>query len=510
MKAFLMYRDRDLDLSAELPPNNEALTQDLGLDTLLGAMAAGDQYLYDVARLAVLTSLTAPGAITYRQHVLSDCLEHPSVIRGIYDLAVEAIQRERKEYWGLFRASPETILHRSLRVLEIFVATLKNLRQIADEHAPSFRSEGFTRFFAMLAKELDDDYFQEIEDHLKELRFRRGTLISANLGTGNKGTHYALRRPREQGWMHRISPGNRNSYSFVIADRDDAGMRALGDLQDKGVNLVANALAQSVDHILSFFTMVRAELAFYIGCLNLRGTLDAKSEPACMPDPVPRQDEPVLSARALYDVCLTLNLRDRAVGNEVDAHGKSLIVITGVNTGGKSTLLRSLGLAQLMMQCGMFVPARSLRASVCDGLFTHYKREEDAAMESGKLDEELRRMSEIADLIQPGAILLCNESFAATNEREGSEIARQVVHAMLESGVRVFFVTHLFDLADGFHRENRDSYLFLRAERRSDGTRTFHVLPGEPLPTSHGPDLYERIFGGGLAASPAGQPGPSA
>ena len=41
-------------------------------------------------------------------------------------------------------------------------------------------------------------------------------------------------------------------------------------------------------------------------------------------------------------------------------------------------------------------------------------------------------MSAIADVIGPGACVLCNESFASTNEREGSEIARQVVRALLE------------------------------------------------------------------------------
>ncbi len=142
-----------------------------------------------------------------------------------------------------------------------------------------------------------------------------------------------------------------------------------------------------------------------------------------------------------------------AVDNEVNADGKSLVMITGANQGGKSTLLRSLGVAQLMMQSGMFVGAQSLRASVCAGVFTHYKREEDATMESGKLDEELRRMSEIADRIGPDCILLCNESFASTNEREGSEIARQVVRAMLDKQVRVLFVTHMYDLAHSFHAQ---------------------------------------------------------
>ena len=85
-----------------------------------------------------------------------------------------------------------------------------------------------------------------------------------------------------------------------------------------------------------------------------------------------------------------------------NADGKSLVMITGANQGGKSTFLRSIGLAQLMTQSGMFVGAESLQMNMCDAVFTHYKREEDRAMESGKLDEELARMSEIADHITPG------------------------------------------------------------------------------------------------------------
>ena len=73
-------------------------------------------------------------------------------------------------------------------------------------------------------------------------------------------------------------------------------------------------------------------------------------------------------------------------------------------------------------------------------------------MRSGKLDEELSRMSSIVDNLSPNSIVLFNESFASTNEREGSEIARHIVRALLETGIKVFYVTHLFDLARGFHR----------------------------------------------------------
>jgi DNA mismatch repair ATPase MutS len=104
-------------------------------------------------------------------------------------------------------------------------------------------------------------------------------------------------------------------------------------------------------------------------------------------------------------------------------------------------------------------------------------------------------MSAIADHITPNSILLLNESFAATNEREGSEIATQIVRALLEKRVKILFVTHLYDFARGFYDNHDEAALFLRAERKDDGTRTFKLLQGEPLETSYGEDLYRQIFG---------------
>jgi DNA mismatch repair ATPase MutS len=202
----------------------------------------------------------------------------------------------------------------------------------------------------------------------------------------------------------------------------------------------------------------------------------------------------MLRARGLYDVCLRLSMTGPVVGSDVDADGKALLVITGANRGGKSTFLRALGLAQLMMQCGMFVAAESFRADVRDGLFTHFKREEDATLRSGKLDEELGRMSLIVDQVRPESLVLLNESFASTNEREGSEIGRQIVGALLEARVKVVYVTHMFDLASRFHAARSEATLFLRAERLPDGRRTFRLVEGEPLPTRHGQDIYRAIF----------------
>ena len=111
--------------------------------------------------------------------------------------------------------------------------------------------------------------------------------MSARLGKANKGDNYVLRRPHNdrRGWLTRLLAEKPPAYSFHLHPRDEAGARALSELSDRGVNLVANALAQSTDHILSFFQMLRTELAFYLGCLNLHNHLAKMGEPICFPVP---------------------------------------------------------------------------------------------------------------------------------------------------------------------------------------------------------------------------------
>ena len=378
----------------------------------------------------------------------------------------------------------------------MFVGLLKKLKKIAEEHADKFESEGFTAFFAMIKKEFDDEYFASVQDHLRELKFRDGVLISAELGKGNEGAKYVLRKIKEkkQSWMKRIFAKKPQVYTFSIHPRDEGGARALSELKDRGINLVANALAQSADHIDSFLKMLRFELAFYIGCLNLYEQLAQMGEPVSFPLPM-APNKRMHSFHGLYDVCLALTMKQKIVGNDVNADNKDLVIITGANQGGKSTFLRSIGLAQLMMQCGMFTPAEFFCSNICDGLFTHYKREEDVTMKSGKLDEELSRMSDIVNNITPNSMVLFNESFAATNEREGSEIARQIICALLEKSIKNFFVTHLYEFPQGFYDKKMGNAIFLRAERQADGKRTFKLIEGGPLQTSYGEDLYKRIFG---------------
>jgi hypothetical protein len=488
VKAHLLYEARDFDFDAGLPPNADDLAGDLNLAPVLEAMAAGDELVFEVAKKVVLTGLDVPDEIYYRQWVLADCLAWPETIREVYAIAGDALA-DRRGIWAISARRPASILSGAVKQLEAYRDPLERLRRIADEHVGRFGSTGLTRLCQTLQRDLDDAYFAEIDDHLDRLRFSGSTLLSARLGRDNSGVGYVLRSP-ERGrsrWTARLGIGSRSSYSFTIPPRDEAGAEALDDLRSRVLNPVADAAARAAAHIKSYFALLRAELAFYVGCLNLADRLASVSAPPSFPTPEPCQR--VFSCAGLCDASLALALGDQAVDNDVETGGKPLVVITGANSGGKSTFLRSVGLAQLMMQAGMFVLARYYRASVHPRVFTHFAREEDASMRSGRLDDELGRMSTIADAVTPGSLVLFNESFAATNEREGSEIGRQVVGALLSRGITVFLVTHQFDLAETFRTRHAAATLFLRAERE----RTYKLVAAAPLPTSFGEDLYRRL-----------------
>jgi len=510
MKALLMFRDRDFDpdqlLRAAMYPyrrdlprrpmtsHEQALMQDLELNTLLSSMSGDDEFLRETARMALLDGLgNDADAIVYRQHILKDCVKNPAVVSALYNLTVETLATARRHWWDSHYAS--SLLYGSLDVLESLLGMVRKLRTIAEDHAGQFESEGFNVLFAMLRKELAEDYLAIVTGHLADLRFRKGLLLSAELGVWNESTNYVLRQAQDKDltWLQRLFGKKPPGYTFQLAERDETGARILSGMRAKAVSRVAIALAESARHVLSFFEMLRTELAFYVGCLNLHARLSAKEEPVCFPTPA-STGEQRLRFSGLYDVSLALHIETRIVGNTIDADGKSLMIITGANQGGKSTFLRSIGLAQVMMQCGMFVGAEAFQAELCRGLFTHYKREEDVTMQSGKFDEELVRMSQIVDDITPGSVVLFNESFAATNEREGSGIALQIVTALLEKNIKVLFVTHLYEFARGFFERNLKTAMFLRAERKVDGSRTFRLLVGEPLETSYGEDLYREVF----------------
>ncbi len=509
MKVRLLFDDHDMApiviprnvqvlrqmLEEKAEPVVEDVIHDLDLRTVWDAMAGDDPVLFLATRRLFLAGPLTVDQVRYRHEVLLDALAHPDAVRRLYQLADDALAAEREIYRGVLEDRGERLMTRSVRVLDMLVDRMRDLRRFSAEQAPLFRSPGFTRLFAEIADQLGEPYLQEVERQLDELRFPDGFILSADLGPGNRGVGYVLRRPaaRNRAGVFTRTIVKKPAFTFVLPERDEAGFRALSDLHDLGLERVAATVGRAADHVLRYFSALRTEVAWYVGALNLYQRLRDLGRPVSLPEPL-ASDDPTLEAQELYDPALALRLGGRVTGNTIGRRDVRLLVVTGANQGGKSTFLRSIGLAHLMLRAGLFVPAEAFAAGVATSVLTHFRREEDATMTSGKFDEELRRMSKVVDRLRPGAVLLSNESFASTNEREGSEVAAEMVDALRDAGVRALLVTHMYELAHRYEVENDPGTLFLRADPGEGGVRDHRLRPGPPRPSSYAADVYRSVF----------------
>jgi DNA mismatch repair protein MutS len=449
-------------------------------------MAGEDSYLLEVVRKVLAQGLTSQAAtVLHRQEAVREALERPDLVEALYALAGETLAAKRRESYGLFRRDRPD-LYGAIKAME---ALLKGLRALlALLQRTPLTSPPFQALKARLEAVLTPAFFRQAEAHLEALRFPKGVWMAAGLSREGRSQGYTLLPPEERRawWPFGKRP---RTYVLTLHPRDEAGARILGEIREKGILEAAKALATAVEEVARFFESLRAEAGFLLGAARLAGRLKALGLPLAFPTPA---EGLRLAFRGLYDVGLALR-QGMAVGNDLEAHGRNPILITGANRGGKTTFLRSLGLAQLFLQAGLFVGAERFESGLVDGLFTHFKREEDQALEAGKFEEELRRLDGLVAHLTPKPLFLFNESFAATSELEGSELGAQVVRALVEAGVRVVFVTHFYTLAAAFLGDERT--LFLKAERLPDGRRTYRLRLEPPEPTAYAQDLLRQVFG---------------
>jgi len=149
-----------------------------------------------------------------------------------------------------------------------------------------------------------------------------------------------------------------------------------------------------------------------------------------------------------------------------------------------------------MAQCGMFAAAAAYACPLYGGLYTHFPSGEDASRGKGLLDVELEKLSGVVDRIRPRSLLLMNETFQTTMPADAKYLAELTVQALLDCGVTVLFVTHLYAYAAARYAAGRGDTLFLRAKRDVNGKTAYVLREGEPYASASGSALYQEVMGG--------------
>ncbi len=147
--------------------------------------------------------------------------------------------------------------------------------------------------------------------------------------------------------------------------------------------------------------------------------------------------------------CLDGTVSEDIVYNDIEfTDDKAVWILTGPNRGGKTIITQGIGLAFLLYQSGVFVPASEAEIRPCSGIYTHFPVEEERTVSLGRLGEESERFHEICRSADSSSLMLCNESFATTSHSESLYIAEDVLKYLCCAGIRTCFNTHMHELAE--------------------------------------------------------------
>ena len=550
MRVSLLYRDRDPERLADGTYYDEdSIIRDLGLSALFRTAAQRviyeygkvtkvdkeDRYITETMRKLMLIPLFSKEEIEFRQAVVKDSFRQEDLIRGLYEISSETVRK-----WNhLGRGSREQAQQRNpvinlmndIQVFHVICDTLSEIRMLFDRKNPAtgrsahedFDSDGLRSLYERFCEAYPPERERTVRRILKDIAFYTNAedeqkesaprtlkpriVLECGLEDGLKFSSLKLADiSSESIRFYRPGTTMKKLQEFTFSRIPDSfPVEWNTRLTEQAKQLEFGVVSYLTDKVLSgikdefrnFFDQLMRQSAFYLGTIQLMDQLKLREISHCFPEAADRN---VLQFRNLKECAMGMDRRMTVIGNTCAMDNKDLLIVTGANQGGKSTFLRSIGLAQIMMQCGMPVAANMFRSGIFPRIFVHFTRREDSSMNSGRLDEELNRMNRIVEHIGDGSLVLLNESVATTTEKDGSVIAYDIVRALNEAGVKILMVTHLLSFAKRMYeqtKENPDSVVeFLSAERKPDGRRTFRMIQHVPEMTSFGLDLYEEIVEG--------------
>ncbi|HSO31125.1 MAG TPA: DNA mismatch repair protein [Labilithrix sp.] len=238
-----------------------------------------------------------------------------------------------------------------------------------------------------------------------------------------------------------------------------------------------DAVFEGIQDELAALVQLLGDAEFYLGALGFHDLARAAGLSVCLPELGP-PDGPRLLLGLFNPLLLVHGVKPVPCDITTDRHA-STVLVTGPNSGGKTRLLQSIGLAQLLAQSGLFIPARAASLALAPGLVMSLIEETKADQAEGRLGTELLRIRELFERLPPGAMVILDELCSGTNPSEGEEIFELVVRMLTRLAPQAFITTHFLQFAARLEREGNIADLrFLQVELGPEHRPTYQFTPG--------------------------------
>ncbi len=546
------------DFSLLFPQNSErkqnTLTDeavnDLSIDFLCDALTE-DNYEKNLLKNIMIKVTDDEETISYRRDIFDDFLKFPRLREELSDLVVKlADLREIERFQKDQDASSLWMLINRLREIDEYVSCITRIKNVLENL--DVKSDGMTTLREMVTNIYNDSGFPELKKDIDETFKKAQKLKSITIGVNLDG----LLRPKNAGVLSlndtefgksglmkhflrftdskddlhhgtdvsnikNFHPANPNTSNIIIGSiqqsathnvhietNDITGADPLSDALKKSVTDILKRTVKDIKSTLRKYVNISGyalinlmpEIIFYIRWAELADKITALGMPMCKAEII-NSDKRYCSFKEVYNIKLAIkNVQGDnidIVTNEFDFNDdRRIYILTGPNRGGKTIITQAVGLAMLMAQWGIYVPASSAVISPCDNIYTHFPADENDTVDLGRLGEESKRLSDIFTKATSRSLLLLNESLATTNVAEGLFIAKDVVKAMRYLGTRAIFNTHMHELARNIEEINNNteggSKVASMITGISQGKRSFKVSLAPPQGVSYAKDIADK------------------
>ena len=411
----------------------------------------------------------------------------------------------------------------SITEIELYISSISTLNEGLSPMRGRLKSVGFNKLADRIYELANSEYYADLNKSLSELTTRVRDIRSVTIGVNLD----AQLRPASAGVLS-INPEPFRSGDVLekilrLNFKDDeytcianlvpfskkqsenqktalalAFNSAINDVYKQSLRSWKKIVQSYVLENTDFLLDLMPEIEFLVKGTALLRKLREKGLPLCKPEIL--AGEPIFRADGLYNPCVALKVNDEIVDNDVDfCRSDSLIfVLTGPNRGGKSVITCAVGLAQAMLQLGMFVPAKSATISIADGIYTHFPTGADDTIDKGRLGEECARLRDIFAVVTENSLVLLDESLSSTGSYEASYIAAEVLAGFSRVGCRCLFSTHLHELAaeiEAINARTRDvggSHIDTLVAGIEEGKRSFKIVRQKPDGKSYARDIADK------------------
>jgi DNA mismatch repair ATPase MutS len=265
--------------------------------------------------------------------------------------------------------------------------------------------------------------------------------------------------------------------------------RDFGALLNKELIKIENLLEKHKEIITSEVLGYRDEICLYFGALKFGDYLVSNDCEYCFPTSS--------GATVIIDMFSLHMLVERNASKQADrymvvknsislAENEDMLLITGPNNGGKTVLLESLALIQLLYQNGMLVPAKEGTLPIYKKIFTHFPKDEDIGKGAGRLGEEAGRVRDILRGISGRTLVVFNEPYITTSPLEGRDILVHTIGKFKEKGLVMYLVTHYLDILDEMEDTRGTASYVLEIV---NGNKTFIARKMKPMAESFAMDI---------------------